>query len=73
VSIPSSILVQSRFLPNSTDGLFKRRASVTVEASAGFRHHRLDVTLMDLRLPGSNGTDALLQSEGNFHNLVSSC
>jgi DNA-binding NarL/FixJ family response regulator len=37
-----------------------------VEAIAQFRHHRPDVTLMDLRLPGSNGTDVLISIRGEF-------
>jgi DNA-binding NarL/FixJ family response regulator len=30
------------------------------EAIDEFRRHRPDITLMDLRLPGSNGTEAFL-------------
>jgi DNA-binding NarL/FixJ family response regulator len=37
-----------------------------VEAIAQFRRHRPDVTLMDLRLPGANGTDALISIRGEF-------
>jgi DNA-binding NarL/FixJ family response regulator len=37
-----------------------------VEAVAEFRRHRPDVTLMDLRLPGSNGTDVLIAIRGEF-------
>ncbi len=37
-----------------------------VEAIAEFRRHRPDVTLMDLRLPGSNGTDILIAIRGEF-------
>jgi DNA-binding NarL/FixJ family response regulator len=36
------------------------------EAIAQFRRHRPDVTLMDLRLPGANGTDALISIRGEF-------
>jgi DNA-binding NarL/FixJ family response regulator len=36
------------------------------EAIAEFRKHRPDVTLMDLRLPGVNGTDALVAIRGEF-------
>lgn len=32
----------------------------TVEAMVEFRTHRPDITLMDLRLPGANDTDALI-------------
>jgi DNA-binding NarL/FixJ family response regulator len=37
-----------------------------VEAIAQFRRHRPDVTLMDLRLPGANGTDILVSIRGEF-------
>ena len=36
------------------------------EAVAQFRRHRPDVTLMDLRLPGTNGTDAVITIRGEF-------
>jgi len=39
-----------------------------VEAIAEFRRHRPDVTLMDLRLPGTNGTDTLIAIRGEFPN-----
>src|SRR5580700_5383982 len=42
------------------------QASNAVEAMAEFRRHRPDVTLMDLRLPGINGTDALIAIRGEF-------
>ena len=37
-----------------------------VEAISQFRRHRPDVTLMDLRLPGTNGTDVLISIRGEF-------
>jgi DNA-binding NarL/FixJ family response regulator len=33
---------------------------------AEFRRHRPDITLMDLRLPGTDGTDALIAIRGEF-------
>jgi DNA-binding NarL/FixJ family response regulator len=41
-------------------------AGNAVEAMAEFRRHRPDITLMDLRLPGSNGTDVLIAIRGEF-------
>src|SRR5258706_15874466 len=35
-------------------------------AIAEFRRHRPDITLMDLQLPGTNGTDALIAIRGEF-------
>ena len=37
-----------------------------VEAITQFRLHRPDITLMDLRLPGANGTDVLISIRGEF-------
>ena len=42
------------------------QASNAEQALAEFRRHRPDVTLMDLRLPGTNGTDALIAIRGEF-------
>jgi DNA-binding NarL/FixJ family response regulator len=41
-------------------------AGNAVEAAAEFRRHQPDITLMDLHLPGSNGTDALIAIRGEF-------
>jgi DNA-binding NarL/FixJ family response regulator len=46
--------------------LLVAQASNAVEAVTEFRRHRPDVTLMDLRLPGANGTDALIAIRGEF-------
>jgi DNA-binding NarL/FixJ family response regulator len=42
------------------------QAANGIEAIAEFRRHRPDVTLMDLRLPGTNGTDTLVAIRGEF-------
>ncbi len=42
------------------------QATNGVEAIAEYRRHRPDVTLMDLRLPGTNGTDILIAIRGEF-------
>jgi DNA-binding NarL/FixJ family response regulator len=48
------------------DMLLVAQAVNAVEAIDEFRRHRPDVTLMDLRLPGSNGTDVLIAIRGEF-------
>ena len=48
------------------DMVFAGHAANAVEAIAQFRRHRPDVTLMDLRLPGANGTDVLISIRGEF-------
>jgi DNA-binding NarL/FixJ family response regulator len=48
------------------DLILVAQAANAVEAVAEFRRHRPDVTLMDLRLPGANGTDALIAIRGEF-------
>ncbi len=48
------------------DMLLVAQAGNATEAMKEFRLHRPDVTLMDLRLPGANGTDALLAIRGEF-------
>ena len=42
------------------------QAANAVEAISEFRRHRPDITLMDLLLPGTNGTDALIAIRGEF-------
>ena len=42
------------------------QAANAAEAMTEFRRHRPDVTLMDLRLPGMNGTDALIAIRNEF-------
>src|SRR5216684_8818321 len=48
------------------DMLLVARASNAVEAVAEFRRHRPDITLMDIKLPGTNGTDTLIAIRGEF-------
>jgi DNA-binding NarL/FixJ family response regulator len=42
------------------------QAANAVDAISEFRRHRPDITLMDLLLPGTNGTDALIAIRGEF-------
>jgi len=48
------------------DMLLVAHAANAVEAIAEFRRHRPDVTLMDLRLPGTDGTDLLIAIRGEY-------
>jgi DNA-binding NarL/FixJ family response regulator len=48
------------------DMLLVAQAANAVEAMAEFRRHRPDITLMDVRLPGTNGTDTLIAIRGEF-------
>lgn len=48
------------------DMVLVAQATNGIEAIAAFRRHRPDVTLMDLRLPGANGTDTLIAIRGEF-------
>src|SRR5579862_7382765 len=50
----------SMIIGSQQDMLLVVQAANAVEAIAEFRRHKPDVTLMDLRLPGTNGTDALI-------------
>ncbi len=56
----------STIIGTQPDMLLVAEASNAAEAIAEFRHHRPDVTLMDLRLPGTNGTDTLIAIRGEF-------
>ena len=44
------------------------QATDAIQAMAEFKQHRPDITLMDLRLPGTNGTDAMISIRGTFPN-----
>src|ERR1700692_495702 len=48
------------------DMVLAAQATNAEQAIAEFRRHRPDITLMDLRLPGTNGTDALIAIRGEF-------
>jgi len=48
------------------DMLLVAQGATAVEAIAEFRRHRPDITLMDLQLPGTNGTDTLIAIRGEF-------
>lgn len=48
------------------DMVFVGHAANGVEAIKEFRRHRPDITLMDLYLPGANGTDVLISIRGEF-------
>lgn len=48
------------------DMVLVAQAENAEEAITEFRRHRPDVTLMDLRLPGTNGTDTLIAIRGEF-------
>jgi DNA-binding NarL/FixJ family response regulator len=56
----------STIIGSQQDMLLVAQAANAVEAMAEFRRHRPDVTLMDLRLPGTNGTDTLITIRGEF-------
>jgi len=53
-------------LETEADMVLVAQAANGVEAIAEFRRHRPDITLMDLRLPGTNGTDILIAIRGEF-------
>ena len=53
-------------ISSQSDMELTAQASNAIDAIAEFRKHRPDITLMDLRLPGSSGTDALVAIRGEF-------
>jgi DNA-binding NarL/FixJ family response regulator len=53
-------------IASQPDMVLVAQASNGSQAIAEFRQHRPDVTLMDLRLPGTNGMDALIAIRGEF-------
>ncbi len=56
----------SKIIGSQADMCLVAQAGTAEQAVAEFRRHRPDITLMDLRLPGSNGTDALIAIRGEF-------
>jgi DNA-binding NarL/FixJ family response regulator len=56
----------STIIGSQADMRLVAQASDSAEAIAEFRRHRPDITLMDLRLPGTNGTDTLIAIRGEF-------
>jgi len=56
----------STIIASQADMVLAAQATNAVEALAEFRRIRPDVTLMDLRLPGTNGTDALIAIRGEY-------
>lgn len=56
----------STIIGSQEDMVLVAQASNAGEAITEFRRHRPDITLMDLRLPGTNGTDALIAIRGEF-------
>ncbi len=56
----------STIIGSQQDMVMVAQAGNGIEAVAEFRRHRPDITLMDLRLPGANGTDVLIAIRGEF-------
>lgn len=56
----------STIIGSQPDMLLVAQAANAVEAITEFRRHRPDITLMDLRLPGTDGVDALISIRGEF-------
>jgi DNA-binding NarL/FixJ family response regulator len=56
----------SMIIGSQQDMLLVAHAANAVDAIAEFRRHKPDVTLMDLRLPGTNGTDTVIAIRGEF-------
>jgi DNA-binding NarL/FixJ family response regulator len=56
----------STIIGSQPDMTLIAQSADAAQAIAEFRRHRPDITLMDLRLPGTNGTDALISIRGEF-------
>ena len=53
-------------IASQPDMLLVAQATNGAEALEEFRRHRPDITLMDLRMPGTNGIDTLIAIRGEF-------
>ena len=53
-------------IATEADLVLVAQAANSSEAITEFRRHRPDITLMDLRLPGANGTDTLIAIRDEF-------
>ena len=53
-------------IASQSDMTVVAQAASSFDAIAEFRRHKPDITLMDQRLPGANGTDALITIRGEF-------
>jgi DNA-binding NarL/FixJ family response regulator len=58
----------STVIGSQPDMVLVSQAVNAAEAIFQFRQHRPDITLMDLRLAGTDGTDALIAIRGEFPN-----
>jgi DNA-binding NarL/FixJ family response regulator len=58
----------ARIIGSEPDMLLVARAANSEEAVTEFRRHLPDITLMDLWLPGTNGTDTLITIRGEYPN-----
>jgi len=56
----------STIIGSQADMVLVGQAANAVEAIEEFRRHRPDITLMDLRLPGTSGIDTLIAIRGEF-------
>jgi DNA-binding NarL/FixJ family response regulator len=56
----------SMIIGSQPDMLLVAQAANAVDAVEQFRRHKPDITLMDISLPGTNGTDALIAIRGEF-------
>lgn len=56
----------SAIIASQRDMRLVAEVGTATEALEAFRRHRPDVTLMDLRLPGADGVDALVAIRGEF-------